>query len=369
MKILLQGRSDLFESPCGDTSMLLKIQEHLSQAGHEIKVSCDLRPNLKGFDVVNIFNHYYVEEAYIQLMHAKKSSKPIVLTTIYMNYSYYDKLGRRGIAGFITRMLPWSKAEYIKGLRRLIRKKKINYPAFLFLIRGYYNLLKSIFLNSDMLLVSSESELKRIFSDFNINDKEYIVAPNAFSKTLIKQDVSITKDLEKFRNCVLSVAYLQPRKCQLELVRALKNSPYTLVLIGSVIPGAERYFEKVKKELGPNQYWLGRVEYNKLAKFYKLAKVHCLISWMEVSGLASLEAGLMGCNIVVTDYGDTRGNFGDLAYYCAPNSLKSIRKAVDKAYKNDYNPELRKLIENKYNWCNEVQQTIKAYEKAISLKE
>jgi glycosyltransferase involved in cell wall biosynthesis len=62
--------------------------------------------------------------------------------------------------------------------------------------------------------------------------------------------------------------------------------------------------------------------------------VHVLASWFETTGLVSLEAAMMDCNVVVTKKGDTVEYFSDMAYYCEPDDINSIRNAIEKAYNN-----------------------------------
>jgi glycosyltransferase involved in cell wall biosynthesis len=369
MKILFQGRPNLFESLGGDTTQILQTKEHVAALGHEVELSCELCPDVKGFDLVHIFNYHYIEEVYAQVVNAKRYKKPVALSTIYMDYSFFDKKARDGLVGFLTKNLSWRKIEYLKGLYRLINQRKIDYYKWLFIDRGYYSLLGKVIEKSDILLPNSHSEYVRLCKDFKIKNKLYRIIPNAVDEKMLEQSESASLDnkLENYKNCVLSVARIENRKCQLELIKALKNTPYTLLLIGHVPPGGNEYFAKIENELGPNQHYLGFIEHKNLAVFYKLAKVHCLVSWMETTGLSSLEAGLMGCNIVVTEYGDTKDYFKNYAYYCEPNSLASIKDAVDKAYNKPVNPELKKLILENYTWRITAQKTVEAYEEIIDI--
>jgi len=95
---------------------------------------------------------------------------------------------------------------------------------------------------------------------------------------------------------------------------------------------------------------------------YKAAKVHVLPSWFETTGLSSLEAGAMGCNIVVTRKGDTEEYFKDMAYYCEPDDVESIRNAVLQAYTNPVNPYLQDYIFSHYTWKDTAEQTLQAYQ-------
>jgi len=58
----------------------------------------------------------------------------------------------------------------------------------------------------------------------------------------------------------------------------------------------------------------------------------------------------MGCNLVITDRGDTKEYFGNYAYYCEPDSIGSIRKAIIKACESPINPKLKEHILKNFTW-------------------
>jgi glycosyltransferase involved in cell wall biosynthesis len=95
--------------------------------------------------------------------------------------------------------------------------------------------------------------------------------------------------------------------------------------------------------------------------------VHILPSWFETTGLSSLEAAFMGCNIVITDKGDAREYFGTNAFYCDPGDPQSIRAAIEKASESEYNEALHDMIQKKYTWEEAAIQTYKAYQQTIDL--
>jgi len=103
-----------------------------------------------------------------------------------------------------------------------------------------------------------------------------------------------------------------------------------------------------------------------LAGYYRKAKVHILPSWFETTGLSSIEAAAMGCNIVITDKGDTREYFGDDAFYCDPANPASILETVEKASAAGINENLQKKILEKYTWQQAALQTSKAYQLATT---
>jgi glycosyltransferase involved in cell wall biosynthesis len=86
-----------------------------------------------------------------------------------------------------------------------------------------------------------------------------------------------------------------------------------------------------------------------------------LASWFETTGLSSLEAAVMGCNIVITDKGDTKEYFEDIAFYCDPASPASIFAAIEKAMISPFRQELKRKIETNYTWEITAEKTMQAY--------
>jgi len=90
---------------------------------------------------------------------------------------------------------------------------------------------------------------------------------------------------------------------------------------------------------------------------------------METPGLSSLEAGVMGCNLVITDKGDTKDYFGDYAFYCEPDSVESIRTALKKAFETPVNPALRQHILRNYTWEKTAEKTLDGYAQIFKYKD
>ena len=93
--------------------------------------------------------------------------------------------------------------------------------------------------------------------------------------------------------------------------------------------------------------------------------MHILASWMETPGLSSLEAAVMKTNIVVTKKGDTEDYFKEYAYYCEPDDLDSIRRAVIAAFEAPFNEELSDRILKHYKWEDTAKATLEGYNRII----
>ena len=135
------------------------------------------------------------------------------------------------------------------------------------------------------------------------------------------------------RSGVLMVARFEPFKNQLGLIRALRSSEYRLTLVGDAHPEHGSYYARCLKEGAGRVTFRSGIRHGpELARLYAAAKVHVLPSYFETTGLVSLEAGVAGCNVVTTSRGFARDYFQDLAWYCDPDDLASIRSAVAEAY-------------------------------------
>jgi len=141
---------------------------------------------------------------------------------------------------------------------------------------------------------------------------------------------------------ILECARVEPCKGQLALLEASSETTWLVVFIGSI--GNPRYYQECQHYARNrrNALFLGVVPHRDLPKFYAAAKVHALPSYRETPGLASLEAGAMGCNIVTTIVGSAHEYFGDDAWYCDPGDIGSIRSAVCAAYNAPKNDSLKK---------------------------
>ncbi len=367
MKVLFQSRKTLFSVPGGDTVQVLKTAEYLKKLGVKIDISTKLEPDLKGYDLVHIFNLCRPQEAYLQAKNAKKYRKSLVLSPIYVNWEEFEKKGSGGIRQFIAEKLSWSEIEYLKIFSRAIKNLEFHKGVLKVLTLGYEKLLQQICSFTDVFLPNSNLEMERIIKDFELGKPNYVIVPNAVDFKLFDyKNVHIEQKIQKdFENCVLCVSKFSSVKNQLNIVKALSGLPYKLVFIGHVLPNHKKYFERVKKESGENVIFLGKIPHEKLPQYYKVAKVHILPSWFETTGLVSLEAAAMKCNVVITDKGYQKEYFRDYAFYCEPDNIESIRNAIIKAYESSFNEEFRKYILNNFTWEKAAEKTLEGYLRAL----
>jgi glycosyltransferase involved in cell wall biosynthesis len=366
MRVLFQTRTNLFDAPGGDMVQMLKTKEFLEKKGIQVDISLDFEPNLEGYDLVHLFNLMEPQDIYLQLKNAQRQNKKVVLSTIYGLYTEFERKARGGLFQKVANFLSPYQIVYIKTLVKHYKEKRMHKGVLKMLYKGYYGLMKEIVDNTSVFLPNSDSEMKRVAREFKLKNPKYVSIPNAIDKSVFKEsDDNQVNPFLKYNDCILCAARIEGRKSTLNLVRAVKNTNYQLVLVGKESQNQKEYVNQVHLEAGENVTFLGAISHEELNKLYQVCKVHALVSWMETPGLSSLEAAAMGKNIVVTTKGDTYDYFEDYAFYCEPDDVESIKIAIDEAYNSPVNPKLKEKILEKYTWEQTAIETLKAYELAM----
>ncbi len=359
MKIAFITRSTLNQVPGGDTEQVLQTMRFLQGMG----VAVDLfltteKITYSQYDLIHVFN---ITRPADILYHINRTTVPVVVSTILVNYDEFDTYHRKGIPGLVLRLFPGSANEYIKTVARwVLQKDSLRSKSFLW--KGQDKSIREIITKAGWLLPNSDAEYQELELRYGIR-KKYSVIPNGVDSELF----NLAPKFEKNKQLVLSAARIEGRKNQLNLIRALNNTEYTLLLTGLPAPNQRKYYEACKKAAARNIIFCGRVPINTLVSYYGQASVHVLPSWHETCGLSSLEAAAMGCNVVITDKGFTREYFGDAAFYCDPERPASIYEAVTKAARSEPPRKLQEKVLQQYTWQQAAACTLQAYKNILSV--
>ncbi len=211
---------------------------------------------------------------------------------------------------------------------------------------------------SDVVLVSSNSELNQLKYIFSLDVSRVKVIPNGVDADMFQEankDAFIQR-LNLKTSYVLSVANINRKKNVLNLIKAfLETSLETkLVLIGVYNDDADRsYCDEVRKLIVENKkkiLHLENISKSLLISAYLNAKIHVLPSFWELPGLVSLEAGLAGARLILGDCGPVRDYFDDLGVYCNPNSVTDMAQKITAVYQLPPTNALSEFIKVNYSW-------------------
>ena len=356
MKIAFITRSTLYKVPGGDTVQVLQTVGQLRKQGVEADIF--LTNTTIDYAAYDLFHFSNITRPADILFHVKRVKKPFVLSPVLIDYSEYDRNYRKGLAGMI--MKKFRGVEYIKTVSRWLKGNDcLQTKSYLW--KGHRRSVREILKRAALLLPASVTEYEKLKELYGI-EKDYVVVPNGIDPAVFYPDIKDRKD----SSLVLCAARIEGIKNQLNLIRALNNTEYTLMLIGSPAPNQKKYYEECRRIAAKNVLFYNRVPQQVLAGYYKIAKVHALPSWFETCGLSSLEAVAMGCNIAITERGYTKDYFDNDAFYCEPGSPESIYNAVHKAAHSDSSQRLQQKILHHYTWQNAASITLEACKNIIS---
>lgn len=359
MRILFIARNTIFSVSGGDTVQVLETAAHLRKLGVEVDVlTTGEVTHYANYDLLHFFN--IIRPADI-LPHVQKSKLPYVVSTIFVDYSEYEKKYRHGLGGFLFKLLHADTVEYLKNIIRSIVRRQEHIP-FQYLFYGHSKSIALVSAKANWLLPNSENEYNRLQKKYGVTTR-YSVIPNGVNLDLFK---SSEVDIEKDDHLIVCAGRVEGRKNQLNLIEAVNNTKYKLLIIGDPAPNHTFYYKLCRKRAASNIEFIHKVPQHQLVSYYKKAKVHVLPSWFETTGLSSLEAGLMGCAIVVAERGDVRDYFGSLAFYCDPSLPASIFKSIEMAASAKTDDNLKRVIENNYTWNMAAAKTLEVYKQILS---
>jgi len=212
----------------------------------------------------------------------------------------------------------------------------------------------------DLLVVNSDAEAALLRRDARGRLPEVRVAHSGVSREAFDGDAERGRELlgiddEPF---VLSVARIEPGKNSLGLALALRGLPYRLVLVGSVLPGNERYLAAVQDAAATLTH-VPHLDHRLVRHAHAAAAAHALPSWYETTGLSTLEALATGTPVVASGGPCERDYFADCAAFCRPASVKSIRGAILRAVGDPKGNE--REVAHRYTWDRTARELIDAY--------
>lgn len=359
----------------GDMHQVKKTRQYLQQLGVHVDVCCTPRPDPRGYDVVHMWNTWFPAQSLPQLkaVRAARPDIPVVLSPIYWDMkekAWADVavpaiFAEAGSPRQLQESLQLLAADrYVRGGRTRANASEPNFV-------GYELYQRQLVGLADHLLPQSRAEMLNLKATLGI-EKPYTLVPNGAEHAVFEN--ATADDFVRrhgVRDFVLIVGLVEPRKNQLMLLHALRDTGLPLVVIGRHYDLG--YYRLCRQHAPKDTLFIDHLPHEQLASAFKAARVHCLPSWMECAAFANVEAALCGCALAVSDRTSEKEYFGDNAYYCDPANLLSIRTAVVSAHRNHAAdaPKRARLIEQfrtRYTWEAAARATFAGYESALRLR-
>ncbi len=226
-----------------------------------------------------------------------------------------------------------------------------------------------------LLLPNSEAESRSLQALFGVDRASIRVIPNGIDPTFVGMNPAAFRarylaDWPADAPFVLCAGRIERRKNQLLLAESCLKAGMRLVLAGQLAPGIDVDYQRQVLHLAEDNpqslKYLKAIPRDDMPDAYAAAAAHALISTQECASLASLEAGLNGCNLVVGDCPPVREYFGGIATIVHQDEA-SVRAALEQALslpRNAFGQSA--VIAQKYSWSRVAELTAAAYREAIA---
>jgi len=369
LRVLLALHAPESETGGGPSVRVPRLQAQLRALGIDADVTTSALPDPRGYTVAHVFNVWEPEAALAQLRHFRACGVPVVFSPIYLDLSelawaqraiptVFDQASSdEELARYLASIADGSLT--IDGLRRADRHE---------LVPGFFAAVREMVGLADHVIALSDVEIGRLAA----------AGARDVSFTLVRNTVDVARFAAAtpaafagrydIRDYVLCVGRVEPRKNQLMLAHALRDSGVPLVLLGAVADGA--YGALVRRHGGAAVHVIESLPHDSdlLASAYAGARVFALPSWCEGAPLSALEAAAAGTELVLSDRSAEAEYFGPAASYCDPGDVRALRDAVLAAYRrprDEARRAERRACVAAYTWDDVVCATLDAYRHAI----
>jgi glycosyltransferase involved in cell wall biosynthesis len=320
MNVLFNTYPHAFHTPGGGEMQLLNYQRYLAKLGVEVGMFNQWQPNFLDYDLVHFFS---VMGGSIPFCHFVKQLKlPLVVTSSLW------------ITEETKQLYPWQE------------------------IKQHLSLTDRVITNSKMESIQLHTvlgvPLEKCAVVYNGVDPLFF---EKVSPDLFRQHFKIDYPF------ILNVANVEPRKNQLNLLKAMQQfTDHKLVTIGHI---RDQAYADQCLALGGDQFvFLGPIPHHDplLRSAYAACDVFALPSTLETPGLAAIEAAAQGATVVVTGVGAPREYFGEQVHYVdQPGSVDEIAAQLTAALSAPKTDVLAAMMRDRFGWERVVGELVGVY--------
>lgn len=369
MKVLMQGRFNLLSTYGGDRIQIENTAKELKKLGVDVDIIDDYAKDFSSYDLVHIFQLDWTPETHFFIKQAKEAGKPVVFSPIHHDVEEVKRFDNecvydyRRISKFLFKK-QHSRDTFKNVYRSFLNPKKIK-PTLYSSIKGLKNIHRETLSLADKVLVQTRLEARDLSNTYGVNIDWYIV-PNGVGKQFL--NMTGYKNPFHFENYIFSVGRIEPRKNQLKIIEAVNNirqeSEKDLKLVFIGLKNTTNHCEytfRFNRELKKHKWitYINKIPYEKIPAYFHFSKVTVSASWFETTGLTLLDSLFCGANAVASSP-RAREMLGDLATYCDPGDVNSIKTAIETEFEKP-RPVVSDYLRAKYTWKNAAKKTLEIY--------
>lgn len=229
---------------------------------------------------------------------------------------------------------------------------------------------------ANLILPNTDAEGVWLEEAVGVDINKCFTVPNGaddFFEKKTTEQLASSSNIKYDYDFILCVSVLSTRKNLINLANTAYRLNYPLVLVGPVVDTVVENHLKRLIEQGADIKIVGFLENSsdEIGYLFRTCRVFCLPSYYETPGIAALEAGLCGANIVITEVGGTKEYFNEFAIYIDPYDIKTLESGLKQAWSRDWNEnckqKLAEHIRSNFSWTAVARKTLAAY-KQVSKK-
>jgi glycosyltransferase involved in cell wall biosynthesis len=337
----------------------------LAALGYEVGFGEHADPGC--WDVVHVFNSWPAQPSLARLEAARAAGGAVVFSPIYMDHRETDWAHRVLRSGFAGARRGIASVGALRRLRRAPAEQRVARSNRA--IREYRALVPRMIALADHVIVLSEAERAGL-RELGCEPRTWSLVRNAVDPTpFVRANADLFRREYGLADYVLCVGRIELRKNQALLIKALRGSGRSVVLVGACLD--RDYARVIDRVAGPGVLRIDHLEAGGplLASAFAGAAAFALPSWVEGAPISALEAAAAGCPLVLGDRAGVREYFGALAHYCEPSDPAAIRAAVEAAIaedSGDLRARRRALVSEKLTVAAAARDTAAAYAQALA---
>jgi glycosyltransferase involved in cell wall biosynthesis len=352
----------------GGGKVLHETVASLRDLGVGAEVTDDLHPDVRGFDLVHVFNVWPLETSLRQMRHLGDAGVPVMWEPIFSDLHEFTWATRaiHLLCSLIPDSRDWEAVLAAIESSTLV-VDSISRWSPNEITHGYLAAAAEMFAIASHVSVCSLHEIGMLSRVAPTVHTPFTVVPHGVAAKdfagATARDFTDRYGLEDFILCVGSI---ERRKNQLLLVEAARHLDRPIVLIGPTHPDDSDYLALCRLRGGDALTYIDQLPRELVASAYKAAAVHVLPSFAEGSALSTMEAAAAGCAIVTSNRGSEFEYYGDLTCTCDPLSPSSIHSAIEYALCHPRGEQLAARM-RAFPWSRTAEATLGAYRRTLAM--
>lgn len=339
MKALFLTYPHLGLAPGGMGIQINSTAQGLRDLGVEVLYLDPWRNQINDVDVVHFFSIHGSMETHV--LSAAAQGTPVIASPVFNCFA--EPAIRVVLKSRLAGRLPGFYTEFGRS-RNMLRK-------------------------SFRVLCQTEDERRLLMRSFSLPGDRCVIVPNGTEKRFAAGDPSLFEKRFGVRDVVLEVGSIERRKNQLNLIRAMKDLPYTLVLIGEARLAGD-YLRQCKHEAGPKVIFVGQLDYDDplLASAYAAAKVCILPSYTETWGLVLYEGALTGCRLIASSHVPIPPEISAHVVQVDPDRPDQMAAAITRAMQQARDEQAQRIVRDMPSWADVARQIQGIYYAALTTR-